>query len=249
METLVPGRASGSIISTNSHDTARRARIHRQATRSTVAALSLILGACKGKESPTQPTLPPPTTSRSTVVPTATVGYVEARTSQIVSNGAAPSAVFDDFTFTGASTIRTVSWQGIYCVQVANAGAPAPTATAFRVSFYTDVAGRPNLSTPIQSSTFTLAQVGQTFDKNVSGLTCGTAPNTTWPFYRYSTTLATPFVATAGTKYWISIQALTPSYDVFWGWRDGTPDNASSLQLFQGTYTTYLIDRAYGLTP
>jgi len=249
MGILVHRQASGSTDTASHSDIGRRVRAQRCATLSTLAALSLTLAACKGKDAPTQPTPLAPTTSRSTVVPTATAGYVEARTSQIVSNGAPPSAVFDDFRLTGASTIRTVSWQGIYCVQAANAGAPAPTASAFRVSFYTDDAGRPNLNTPIQSSTYTLAQVGQTFDKNVSGLTCGTAPNTTWPFYRYSTTLAAPFAAAAGTKYWISIQALTPSYDVYWGWRDGTPDNASSLQLFQGTYTTFAIDRAYGLTP
>ena len=249
METLVHRQASGSTSNASHPDVGRHVRAHRCATHSTIIALSLVLAACKGTEAPTQPTPPAPTTSRSTVVPTATVGFVEARTSQVVSNGAPPIAVFDDFRLTGASTIRTVSWQGIYCVQAVNAAAPAPTASAFRISFYTDDAGRPNLNTPIQSSTYTLAQVGQTFDKNVSGLTCGTASNTTWPFYRYSTALATPFVATAGARYWISIQALTPSYDVFWGWRDGTPDNASSLQLFQGTYTPFTIDRAYALTP
>ncbi len=214
-----------------------------------VAAVSLILVGCKGsKDSPTQPVVIP-TTSRSTVVPVATSGYVEARTSQIVSNGALPSQVFDDFTLTGSATIRTVGFQGIYCVQQVNAGAPAPTATAFRVSFYADASGRPNTAAPIQTSTYTLAQAAQTFDKNVSGLTCGTAANTTWPFYRYSVTLATPFVATPNTKYWVSVQALTPSYDVYWGWRDGTVDNSLSLQLFNGTYTTFPIDRAYSLTP
>ncbi len=217
---------------------------------SAVAALAFAVAACKGKsDSPTQPPVVIPVTSRSTFVPTSASGYVEARTSQIVSNGALPGEVFDDFTFTGSGTIRTFGWQGIYCVQQVNAPAPAPTATAFRVSIYTDVAGRPNVTTPVQTSTYTLAQVAQTFDKTVTGLTCGTAANTTWPFYRYSVTLATPFAVTAGTKYWVSVQALTPSYDVYWGWRDGTPDNNSSLQLFNGTYTTYAIDRAYSLAP
>ena len=216
---------------------------------STVAVLTFVVAACKGKsDSPTAPVVIP-TTSRSTVVPASTTGYVEARTSQIVSNGALPAEVFDDFTLTGNSTIRTVGWQGIYCVQSPNAAAPAPTATAFKVSFYPDLAGRPNTAAPVQTATYTLAQTAQTFDKNVTGLTCGTAANTTWPFYSYTVTLATPFVAAAGTKYWMSVQAFTPSYDVYWGWRDGTPDNNSSLQLFNGTYTTYAIDRAYSLKP
>jgi hypothetical protein len=83
-------------------------------------------------------------------------------------------------------------------------------------------AGRPNPA----------AQAGQTFEKNVSGLTCGTAANTTWPFSLYSATLSSPFTAEAGTKYWLSIQATTPSYAVYFGWRDGTVYNNLSLQLF-----------------
>ncbi len=215
----------------------------------TLTVLACTAAACKHKsDGPTEPVVIP-STGRSTIVPATTSGYVEARTSQIVSNGAAPAEVFDDFTLTGPATIRTVGWQGIYCVQTPNAAAPAPTATAFKVSFYPDLAGRPNVAAPVQTATYTLAQTAQTFDKNVSGLTCGTATGTTWPFYSYSVTLATPFVAAAGTKYWISVQAFTPSYDVYWGWRDGTPDNNSSLQLFQGTYTTYGFDRAYSLKP
>lgn len=130
-----------------------------------------------------------------------------------------------------------------------NAAAPAPTASSFTVSFYSDASGRPNTAAPLQRTTFALANVGQTFQKNVSGLLCGSAANTTWPFYRYSVTLTTPFTATAGTKYWISVQATTPSYSVYWGWRDGTVDNRMSLQLFQGVYTVYNVDRAYSLLP
>lgn len=201
------------------------------------------LSAC-GKDHPVQP-VPAVPAGHETTVPVATSGLVEARTLQIVTNGAPPSQVFDDFTVAAGGTFRTVGWQGIYCVQQANAGSPAPTASSFTVSFYPDAAGRPNTAARLQTSTYTVAQTGQAFEKTVSGLTCGTAANTTWPFYRYLVTPATPFTAAPGTKYWISIQATTPSYDVYFGWRDGTPHNNSSLQLFQGTYTTYNVDRAY----
>ena len=214
-----------------------------------VAAVALALTACKGKkDGPTAPVVTP-ITSRGSTVPVSSAGYVEARTSQIVSNGALPSQVFDDFTFTGASTIRTASWQGIYCVQTVGSAAPAPTATSFRVSFYSDSSGRPKLGTPLSSTTYTLAQSGQTFEKNQGNLTCGTAANTNWSFYKYTVTLSTPFAVTANTKYWFSVQALTPSYDVYFGWRDGIVDNSSSLQLFNGTYTAYGFDRAFSLTP
>lgn len=206
----------------------------------------LLLAGCKGKaDGPTTPVVVP--TGRSTIVATSTAGFVEARTSQIVTNGALPATTFDDFSLATATTIRTVGWQGIYCVQQPNAAAPSPTAITFTVRIYTDVSGRPNVATPVLAATFPLAQVGQTFDKTVSGLLCGTAANTTWPFYRYSVTLPTAFVAAANTRYWISVQATTPSYDVFWGWRDGTPDNNLSLQLFNGAFTTFAVDRAYSL--
>jgi hypothetical protein len=215
------------------------------------AVLMLGLVACGSDSGPDQedddPTPPPP--DQSTLVPSGTPGFIEARTSQIVTNGGAPSWVFDDFTFSTAGTIRTVRWQGIYCVQQPNAPAPTPTASSFTVTFYEDVSGRPNTATPLQASTYTVAQAGQVFDKTVGGLFCGTAANTTWPFYNYAVTLSTPFSAAAGTKYWISVQATTPSYDVYFGWRDGTANNNLSLQLFDGVYTTFNVDRAYALEP
>ena len=214
-----------------------------------LAAVAVAFTACKAKkDGPTAPVVVP-TTSRASLVPVTSAGYVEARTSQIVSNGALPGQVFDDFTFTGASTIRTASWQGIYCVQTAGSAAPAPTASSFKVSFYSDSSGRPKLGTPLSSTTYTLAQSAQTFEKNQGNLTCGTAANTNWSFYKYTVTLSTPFAVTANTKYWFSVQALTPSYDVYFGWRDGLVDNSSSLQLFNGTYTAFGFDRAYSLTP
>ncbi len=117
------------------------------------------------------------------------------------------------------------------------------------MSFYSDASGRPNTAAPLQTSTYTVAQAGQVFEKIVGGLTCGTAANTTWPFYRYSVALTMPFTAAAGTRYWVSVQANTPSYGVFWGWRDGVVENNLSLQLFRGVYTTYNVDRAYSLAP
>lgn len=211
-----------------------------------LAAL-LLATACGGDSSEPPPPPPPDEPTRTTIVPPTSSGYVEARTSQIVTDGSPPSWVFDDFILDENTTIRSVGWQGIYCVQQPNAPAPSPTASSFTVTFYSDVSGRPNTAAPLQSSTYTVAQAGQVFQKTVSGLTCGTAANTTWPFYLYSVQLSTAFNATAGTKYWISVQATTPSYAVYFGWRDGTPDNNLSLQLFDGSYTTYPIDRAYSL--
>lgn len=211
-----------------------------------LTAMMFTISAC-GSSDPAQPEPNPP--GQSTLVPPSSSGFVEARTSQIVTNGGAPIQVFDDFVFDRDGTIRTVRWQGIYCVQQANASAPSPTASSFTMSFFNDASGRPNTAAPLQTSTYTVAQTGQTFEKNVAGLNCGTEVNTTWAFYTYSVTLPTPFTAEAGRTYWVSVQATTPSYDVYWGWRDGTVYNNLSLQLFQAVYTTYNVDRAYALEP
>ncbi len=161
-------------------------------------------------------------------------------------SGTAPVLMFDDFTFTGGSTIRNVAWQGIYCTEVLGAPAPAPVATSFNINIHSDSAGVPNTNA-IYSATVALAQAGETFERNAT-VNCGTT-STTWAFYNYSTTLATPFTAAAGTRYWLSIVAVLPNTNVFWGWRNGVPDNNSSLQLFQGTFTTFNLDRAYSLAP
>ena len=223
----------------------------RRRTVQATAALALVawfaVTACGTEDNTGPDDEEPDPVEQSNIVPPSNGGYVEARTSQIVTDGSPPSQVFDDFTLGNDGTIRTIGWQGIYCVQTPGAGAPAPTASSFTISIWSDLNGRPNTAAALHTSTYTVAQVGQTFEKNVSGLNCGTAANTTWPFYLYSATLSTPFQATGGTKYWLSIQATTPSYAVYFGWRDGTPLNNLSLQLFNGVYTTYNIDRAYSL--
>ena len=43
------------------------------------------------------------------------------------------------------------------------------------------------------------------------------------------------------------MQAVTPSFQTFWGWRDGTLDNRASLQLVNGNIVTWPVDRAYAL--
>jgi hypothetical protein len=216
------------------------------------AAVAVTLVACGGgSKSPTSPTpTPPPAappTTKTTENPLGSSNNVEARTSQAVPSGVGAGAtVFDDFTFSGGASIRRVSWQGIYCREVANAAAPAPTATAFIVAFYADQSGRPNTTTPLYQITVPLSGVNETLDRTQANLNCGATP-TTWAFYTYSTVLPTAFGAEPGRKYWMSIQAQVPTQQPFWGWRDGTVDNRLSLQMFQAAFTEFPVDRAYGL--
>jgi hypothetical protein len=232
-------------------------RSSRRRARSLCALLlaATSLTACGGDKNPTAPTpapTPPPApTSRTTQNPLGSATNVEARTSQVIPQTGpnVPTAqVFDDFTFTAGANIRTVAWQGIYCVATANAPAPAPTASAFVVTFYADQSGQPNLQSPLFSTTVPIAQANETLDRTQANLNCGTTP-TTWAFYSYSTTLPSAFGAAPNTRYWLSVQAVTPSFQTFWGWRDGTPDNRTSLQLVNGNIVTWPVDRAYSLAP
>ena len=57
------------------------------------------------------------------------------------------------------------------------------------------------------------------------------------------------FTAAPGVRYWLSIQAVTPSYAVHWGWRGGTVDNRFSITFFNGSTFNQTVDRAFALTP
>jgi hypothetical protein len=232
---------------------ARRVRGRSAGSLCVAAAVAVSLVACGGgSKSPTSPTPTPPVappvpTTKTTENPLGSSNNVEARTSQAPPAGVGSGAtVFDDFTFTGGAQIRRVSWQGIYCREVANAPAPGPTATGFVIAFYADQAGRPNTASPLYQVTVPLSGVSETLDRTQANLNCGGIP-TTWAFYSYSTVLPSVFGADPGRTYWLSIQAQVPAQQPFWGWRDGIVDNRNSLQLFQGTFTAFPVDRAYGI--
>jgi hypothetical protein len=214
------------------------------------AAAAIVSAFCGGNDSSptTTPTpTPPAPTPRSTQNPTGSTANWDAQTSQ-TGSGASSVQVFDDFTFTTATTVRSVAWQGIYCRKTVNAPESQPTATAFVVAFHADQNGQPVTTGALQTASFPVAQVAQTRDTAFPGR-CGTADPTTYVSYGYGLTLPTPFAAAANTRYWFSVQATTPNFDVYWGWRNGTSDNNRSLQLFQGAFTTFNLDRAFSLNP
>ena len=112
-------------------DTLSRARRSRSRLAPLFALTAILeVSACDDETNEPDPELP----SRTTLVPASNSGYVEARTSQIVTDGSPPSYVFDEFNFDEDATISEVGWQGIYCVQTDGAGAPAPTASSFTIS-------------------------------------------------------------------------------------------------------------------
>ncbi len=187
--------------------------------------------------------------TRSSLNPPGVPTSIEARTSQAATNGADPVQGFDDFTFPLGATFSQVAWQGIYCIATNNSGPPSPTASAFNITIHADSGGQPVAGAALATANFSLAQVNQTLGGVFNNATCGAATNTRWSLYSYSATLPTPFVAAPGVRYWLSIQAVTPSFSTFYGWRRGTTDNRVSYQLFNGALSRFTVDRAFSLAP
>ena len=142
----------------------------------------------------------------------------------------------DDFTPMVTTAIRTIAWQGGYCGGTPfGAVAPPPTANsrAFVVSFYADRNGMPQPfgGTELYQMRLTPAEAHEqfTFDSGATANGCGSqTPNAT--YYQYSADLATPFSVTAGTRYWVLVQADIPgNVGIAWGWRAGTHDNNYSV--------------------
>lgn len=186
---------------------------------------------------------------KSTLNPPGVPASIEARTSQAVTNGQLPSSTFDDFVFPAGATFSQVSWQGIYCRAVNNSGLPSPTASAFNIRIHADGGGQPVTAAAVYTANLSLAQVNQTFAGAFTNATCSGATNTTWALYSYSVNLPTPFTAQPGVRYWLTVQAVTPSYATYYGWRRGSNDNFLSYQFFNGGLTRFSNDRAFALAP
>lgn len=187
--------------------------------------------------------------SRSTMNPPGVPSIIEGRTSAVFLNGLPQIIVADDFTFAGGSNFTKVQWQGNYCVSQNNASAPGPTAQGFVFTVYGDNNGLPNPSNVIASATLPLSQVNETSQGVFVNATCGNAVNTRWSVYSYSATLPTVVHAAAGVRYWLTIQAILPNWNVDWNWRMGTTDTKSSLQFINGQLIPFNVDRAFALSP
>ena len=113
----------------------------------------------------------------------------------------------DDFTLDTTQAITEVRWRGGYAV-----GAPYGHATDFRISIFPSIAGgfQPVIVAMPEDEELeawlinfhTGDDAGETLVGTVGGLA----------MYEYRALLPTPFVAEAGTKYWIRIEASQPVY-------------------------------------
>ena len=134
---------------------------------------------------------------------------------------------------------------------------PAPNAISFRIGFYLDRLEFPafypdqtipSSQVPLQGDNYSVAQAREQFDHVAPSPLCGGGRGVA--LYRYAVRLATPVEVIAGRRYWLSIQADTPSTGITWGWRVGTQDNSSSAYVLNGLTTTrFGTDLAFSLSP
>jgi hypothetical protein len=146
---------------------------------------------------------------------------------------------YDDFTFATDTTVTDVHWTGAFFAP-APPGFPTDEITGFTVQFWDDVTGPaplpgPPLFGPLAQQPpvpLLTALVSGTANQTLIG-SCGL--NSGYECFSYSIDLAIPFVATGGTKYWLSI---VPDLIIYpqWGWMAGTGgDGVAHQDLFAFT--------------
>lgn len=171
---------------------------------------------------------------------------VSTRASQDQSGLGLLFQTFDNFSLAQNAFIEDVLWQGSYFnIAVVNgAFNPPANATGFGVAFYGDSAGTPG--SLLSTYTFSPAGAGQSFvAQQAFNAALGLG------IYNYAATLTSPFLAIAGTPYWLSIYAFSPlpsPTEAQWGWNGGTGGNGSSFQIAQGVGGSVNFDRAFSLT-
>jgi hypothetical protein len=136
-------------------------------------------------------------------------------------------AVYDNFSLTNAADITSIDFAGSYFNPAGSAAYPSDTLT---INIYTDNAGVAGT----QLYTTTLANVPRTY-LGIDGI----GDNA------YSYSIATNFVAAAGTQYWLSIVSDN-GWPPQWGWETGIGGDGLAYQIFYST-TYARTDQAFTL--
>lgn len=137
------------------------------------------------------------------------------------------ATVYDNFTLGTASQVTGVTFVGGY-FNPGNAG----NITNFTLKVYADSAGQPG------AAVYTTSIAG-------NGGESGCASVGGFPVCSYS--VATNFVAAAGTNYWLSV-VPDMTFPPQWGWASGTGGDGGSYQDFLGNRGKLGTDFAFTLT-
>ena len=119
--------------------------------------------------------------------------------------------VWDGFRLTTTRSISEVDWRGGYDPSRLGLGGPV---TDFTVAIYSSIPAeiQPDLTAPPLAQFDVGGNAGQTLAGTFGGMAV----------YDYKFILPTPFQATAGTKYWLQIEASQGGYPPDWGIALGT---------------------------
>ncbi len=137
---------------------------------------------------------------------------------------------YDDFTLAATAAITEVRWRGGYGLN-----APFGNVFDFTIHFYESIAGgsQPHVTNPeLPEIYLAYYHVGNNAGETPAGVFGGSM------MYDYHYSLPMPFVAQAGVKYWIKIEASQPGYPD-WGTSVGTGGNgyhfrySTGLAMFQ----------------
>jgi tRNA A-37 threonylcarbamoyl transferase component Bud32 len=182
-------------------------------------------------------------------------GGQDAQTSLRILSLPTGSTVYDDFVMKVRTAVAVIRWTGIYCQGDKVTTEPAKGgATAFVVAIHADAGGRPRGDRSLWSATYPIERLSETY-AGMRMARCGLPVPTAYSYHRYTATLDSPFVAEAGTRYWLSVQAQVarPRTDpdfVFWGWLSGPGLNRHSIQVNpQGAAVEHPRDRDFVLGP
>jgi hypothetical protein len=182
-----------------------------------------LVAACGGNGSPVQPSSSAALVIHNTLNASGATSNADGAASE--RSGGFDRQTFDDFVSPATASIRTIRWQGIRAV--------AQPVTSFFIAFVADNGNGFPLQQPDEANTgrpramyIVTAPVTVTNERVDITLTCANSPQQQCGLYDYSLTLTQPFAANAGVRYWLLIQAETPSTAFAgWQWRRGTPDN------------------------
>jgi hypothetical protein len=124
--------------------------------------------------------------------------------------------VWDNFTLPATASITEIDWAGGYDPLKWGAGGPV---LDFNVKIYPSIpAGtEPAIAYPPLVQYQTGGNASQTSIGTVGGI----------PMYSYAFILPAPFVASAGVKYWVQIEAVQTGSNPDWGMAAGSGGNGS----------------------
>jgi hypothetical protein len=136
------------------------------------------------------------------------------------------ATTYDNFTLATTMNITGATWVGGY-FNPATTG----TITAYTLQIYADNAGTPGAV--LQSESIT-GNAAETVDAGGA------------PIYDYTAVFSSPFTASAGQQYWLSIVPDT-AYPPQWGWATGTGGDGAAYQDYMGSGAATVYDMAFTL--